>query len=118
MVRVRHHSRHLDCQLQLGWSRRSLSPFHSSLARDKEVRDRRPGRQGYDFGGTLSACPLVAGICALVLTANPPLTAEDVKNLLKETARKIGDGCVNNHSLNFGYGCVDAESAVRRALSR
>ncbi len=75
-----------------------------------------PGDYTYDFGGTSSACPLVAGICALVLTANPRLTAEDVKNVLKETARKIGDGYVNGHSPYFGYGCVDAESAVRRAL--
>ncbi|HEY9822616.1 MAG TPA: S8 family serine peptidase, partial [Candidatus Sericytochromatia bacterium] len=37
------------------------------------------------FGGTSSACPVVAGVAALVLCANPDLTAQEVKRLLQET---------------------------------
>lgn len=40
------------------------------------------------FGGTSSATPLVAGIAALVISANPSLTALEVLSLLKRTASK------------------------------
>ncbi|MBR1070771.1 subtilisin family serine protease [Bradyrhizobium japonicum] len=71
-----------------------------------------------DFGGTSSACPLVAGICALLLSVNPDLRAVDVRNVLRDTARKIGEPTdyQNGHSRQFGYGCVDANAAVRAAL--
>lgn len=38
------------------------------------------------FGGTSSATPLVAGISALVISANPELTAVEVVEILKRTA--------------------------------
>ncbi|MDB5583155.1 MAG: hypothetical protein JWR80_8331 [Bradyrhizobium sp.] len=71
-----------------------------------------------DFGGTSSACPLVAGVCALILSANPDLRATDVRKILKDTARKIGAPADYKlgHSQNFGYGCVDANAAVKAAL--
>jgi len=40
------------------------------------------------FGGTSSATPLVAGIAALVIAANPSLTASEVISILKQTASK------------------------------
>jgi len=40
------------------------------------------------FGGTSSATPLVAGIAALVIAANPQLSAAEVISILKETASK------------------------------
>ena len=49
------------------------------------------GDYTFDFGGTSSACPLVAGICALILTVAPSLTAAEVKATIQNTARKIGD---------------------------
>lgn len=77
-----------------------------------------PSDYTYDFGGTSSACPLVAGVCALVLSCNPELTANEVKGILRNTARRIGDGYdEDGHSVHFGYGCVNAQAAVEAALA-
>src|SRR4028119_50447 len=80
------------------------------------------------FGGTSSACPVVAGVAALVLSANPDLTATEVKRLLQETADKIvdrdadpqlgmrlGTYDTNGFSQWFGYGKVNAFKAVQAA---
>ncbi len=40
------------------------------------------------FGGTSSATPLVAGIAALAISANPLLSGQQVADLLRETASK------------------------------
>ncbi|MDH2313897.1 S8 family peptidase [Methylobacterium brachiatum] len=78
-----------------------------------------PSDYTYEFGGTSSACPLVAGVCALILSSNPDLTATEVRTILRETARQIGDGYdEHGHSIHFGYGCVDAQAAVRRATGK
>lgn len=69
----------------------------------------------YDFGGTSSACPLVAGVAALVLSVNPALSAPEVKSLLCRTARKIGkpsDYGPTGHSRVYGFGCVSAVNAL------
>jgi len=83
-----------------------------------QVRPRGYVEGGYywEFGGTSSACPLVAGVCALMLSANAVLTAKQVKEILAATARKIGDDHVDGHSRYFGYGCINAEAAVQRAM--
>ena len=72
------------------------------------------------FGGTSAATPLVAGICALMLSANPNLTAKEVKEILQQTADKIGypSEYNNGHSLKYGYGRVNADKAVAEALRR
>ncbi len=72
------------------------------------------------FGGTSSACPLVAGICALILSANPDLTAKEVKEILQKTADKIGDPSeyFEGHSTKYGYGRVNADRAVAEAIRR
>ncbi|MBW4512629.1 MAG: S8 family serine peptidase [Scytonematopsis contorta HA4267-MV1] len=95
------------------------------------------GAAGYDigdftsnFGGTSSATPVVAGVAALILSANPDLTCQQVKLILQETADKIVDsdpdpqlgireGTYDNsgHSEWFGYGKVNAAKAVQMALS-
>ncbi|MEM9848646.1 MAG: S8 family serine peptidase [Bacteroidota bacterium] len=84
----------------------------------------RDGRSRGDhykhFGGTSSACPLVAGICALILSANPNLTAKEVKEILQKTADKIGSPSeyVDGHSSKYGYGRINADRAIAEALRR
>lgn len=71
------------------------------------------------FGGTSSATPLVAGICALVLSANPNLTSAQVKSILERTADKIGNRWEYNsqgYSTKYGHGRVNADKAVAEAL--
>lgn len=72
------------------------------------------------FGGTSSSTPLVAGICALILSANSDLTAQEVKQILIQTADKIGHSSeyVRGHSRKYGYGRVNAERAVAEAIRR
>ncbi len=76
-----------------------------------------------DFGGTSSATPLAAGVCALMLEANLNLGWRDVQEILIASARKInptdpdwvtnGGGYHFNH--DFGAGLIDAEAAVAMA---
>ena len=89
------------------------------------------GDYTYSFGGTSSACPVVAGVAGLILSANPYLEAWEVKQILQDTADKITDtskdpqlgvayGTYSNkgHSLWFGYGKVNAYAAVKAAQTR
>jgi subtilisin-like proprotein convertase family protein len=81
------------------------------------------------FGGTSSATPTVAGVCGLILSANPSLAANEVRAILQETADKDGlsqqsdtpvneSGAFNNgFSLWFGYGKVNARKAVEAAAA-
>ncbi|NJC28083.1 S8 family serine peptidase [Neolewinella antarctica] len=71
------------------------------------------------FGGTSAATPLVAGICALILSANPNLTSVQVKSILESTADKIGnkwDYDARGYSNKYGFGRVNADAAVAEAL--
>lgn len=80
-----------------------------------------PGAFTPSFGGTSSACPLVAGICALVLSLDASLTAAQVKSLLESNARRIGSNAsygTDGHSNLFGFGCVDAEAVVLELLQQ
>ncbi len=77
------------------------------------------------FTGTSAATPLVAGIAALIISANPRLTADEVKDIIKKTADKINpndnpDGKYDNdndgRSKWYGFGKVNAGRAVEMAL--
>lgn len=98
----------------------------------------RVGPSGYsttdftrDFGGTSSACPTVAGVAALILSANPNLNAREVRDILPATADKIIDNNpdpqlgnrfgtydASGHSQWFGFGRVNAFRAVTEARRR
>jgi len=71
------------------------------------------------FSGTSSACPLAAGIVALMLSVNPNLTAFQVQAILQKTADKVNPAAAQYNSygfsLKYGYGRVNASRAVRMA---
>ena len=73
---------------------------------------------GY-FGGTSHACPVVAGVVALMLSVNPYLTPADIFDILKVTSDKVGGYTYTNGRCNeMGYGRVNAYAAVREAENR
>jgi hypothetical protein len=69
------------------------------------------------FGGTSSACPGAAGVAALVLSRNPSLRWDEVKDVLRRSCDRIdpegGKYDADGHSPNYGYGRLNAEKAVR-----
>jgi hypothetical protein len=68
------------------------------------------------LSGTSMATPHVAGVAALVLSRNRNLTAADVGNILRTTAKPLRDDPadpVPNDS--YGSGLVQAAAAVRQA---
>ena len=92
------------------------------------------GGYGYmnNFSGTSAAAPMAAGVVALIRHANPALTWRDVKLILAETSRKVQPkdrrwvtgapvyltpGKRYSHSLENGFGALDAKAAVERATA-
>jgi len=76
--------------------------------------------------GTSYSSPLVSGVIALMLEANPDLTWRDVQGILAETSRPIThniyddesrttNGAGLSHSNLYGFGLVDAMGAVTAA---
>ena len=69
---------------------------------------------GYTYmSGTSMATPHVAGVMALMLSANPELTVAQIDSIIEMTALDLGAGVKNN---TYGAGRIDAYQAVLAAL--
>jgi serine protease AprX len=78
---------------------------------DVTLPDRVEGDGKYfRLSGTSMAAPVVSGVAALMLQANPSLTPNQIKYILKQTARPLPDA-----STTVGAGAVDALAAVKMA---
>ncbi|MFV0392711.1 MAG: S8 family serine peptidase [Paludibacteraceae bacterium] len=75
----------------------------------------------YSFdSGTSFAAPQITGIAALVFTVRPDLTGQQVKDVIEQTARKVGgysyisnpDRPNGTWNTEMGYGLVDAYNAL------
>jgi subtilisin family serine protease len=72
------------------------------------------------MNGTSAAAPMVAGVAALMLDANPNLTYRDVRYLLATNARKndpldpdwTQNGAGHWINPNYGFGAVDVNATV------
>ena len=88
----------------------------------------RMGNKGYVdgnyfdyFGMTSAAAPMVSGVASLMLSVNPNLTSNQVKNIIENTAQKLNgyqfEPVSSSHpngtwNEEVGYGLVDAHKAV------
>ncbi|MBR5029331.1 MAG: S8 family serine peptidase, partial [Bacteroidales bacterium] len=79
-----------------------------------------------NMSGTSMAAPHAAGLAALILSANPNLTGQQVRDIIEQTAQKVGpDPYVDLSQYNYnnglwnpkmGYGFINAHAAVNAAL--
>jgi subtilisin family serine protease len=78
------------------------------------------GSAGYEtgnftkkFNGTSSATPAVAGAAALMMSANPTLSASAVRELLGKTAKKLSGQ--TSWTQELGWGRLDVAKTVKAA---
>ena len=64
--------------------------------------------------GTSFAAPIVAGVAALVISAKPSLTAQQVQDILKQNADDLG---TPGWDSSYGWGRVNAARSVAAAIA-
>lgn len=65
-----------------------------------------------NFGGTSFASPHVAALAALIMSANPGLTNQQVVGIITSTALDLGDLGWDQY---YGYGRIQADKALQKA---
>ncbi|GAB4296972.1 MAG: hypothetical protein Kow0090_12130 [Myxococcota bacterium] len=74
------------------------------------------------FGGTSGAAPIVTGVIGLIVSADPTLNAQAIREIIQDTAVKNdaagGNYDANGHSIYYGYGRVNAEKALMAAIGK
>ncbi|KQZ28025.1 S8 family serine peptidase [Duganella sp. Root1480D1] len=90
----------------------SYGAFVSLSAPGSNIYTTNKGGSYGAWNGTSFASPVAAGAAALVMAANPSLTADQVQNILFTTAVDLGTA---GRDIYFGYGRVNAAAAVLKA---
>ncbi|MCW9016256.1 MAG: S8 family serine peptidase, partial [Kangiellaceae bacterium] len=87
-----------------------IKPDVMAMGSDVIVASAGSDSEYFNADGTSFACPLTSGVAALVLEANPNLTATQVRDILRDTANRA-----STPDSRFGYGLIDAYAAVHAA---
>ena len=96
----------------------NFSPMKAELVQDVKVNG-----QHYYYGvmnGTSMATPVVTGIIALWLQANPDLTPADIVRIMQKTGRHdsyTGSRNPDEWSPSWGYGKIDAYEGLKEAIN-
>ena len=75
------------------------------------------------FNGTSAACPISAGVAALLLSENPELTSDEVKQILNVTSEKVSNysydsiGIHGTWNEEVGHGRINAHLALLQAFN-
>lgn len=110
------------------------APGSNVFSTSRQLETDRGSTFGNDYSsmqGTSFAAPIVSGVAALMLEANPNLGYRDVQQILALSARWINDSTTQwgdngarnwngggmHASHDYGFGQVDARAAVRLAES-
>lgn len=64
------------------------------------------------YDGTSMATPLVAGVAAMMLEANPELTTDEIRQALQSTAKDFN----GEPPVYLGEGIIDAAAAIRKVM--
>ncbi|MBT3676696.1 MAG: S8 family serine peptidase [Candidatus Marinimicrobia bacterium] len=64
------------------------------------------------FNGTSAAAPHVAALAALLLSVDPTLTNTELGNIIRNTADKVPAMNGSNYTQEYGYGRINAYSAL------
>ncbi|MGF1987831.1 MAG: S8 family serine peptidase [Nostoc sp. ZfuVER08] len=107
--------------------------YGSIVTTDRTYGGYNSGDYNYSFNGTSAAAPMVSGVIALMLEANPNLGYRDIQEILAYSARQNDpyargadyiwqyngannwNGAGLHVSQDYGFGLVDAHAAVRLA---
>jgi len=105
------------------FGRKSVDLFAPGVA----IYSTAPGNEYQDAQGTSMASPVVSGVAAMLLSYFPDLTAEQVKDVMMRSVRKIRrlkviepgtpDKMVRFSNLSVSGGLVNAYEAVKLAMS-
>lgn len=88
-----------------------IKPDVCAMGNGNKVAQPGSGNTGYTNGsGTSYSCPMTAGVCAIILSANPNLTPMQVRNLLRQTA----DSSSTPNRLR-GWGLINCWESVKLA---
>ncbi len=94
-----------------------------SATKAELVQDVKVNGQHYYYGvmnGTSMATPVVTGIIALWLQANPDLTPADIVRIMQKTGRHdsyTGSRNPDEWSPSWGYGKIDAYEGLKEAIN-
>jgi len=99
----------------------SVNSYYSGTSYNTSSGVATVGGKNYYFApmqGTSMACPFTTGTVALMLEANPKLTIDDVKDIVKSTSVKTSDYNAGSSSYKnqWGAGQLEALEGVKAAM--